>query len=122
MKLNTYLFTMLVLLGCSTNGQQSRPAEGWEVIISGKVGFPQQGTISIMELTRNGNGWQDTIKLKSNYTFSKKVRLTEPGYYKINFYNRQVLDVILSGTTWISTQMGTALPAFLKSKARLTLS
>lgn len=95
MKLNTFFLSMLVLLGCSTNGQQSRKVEGWEVTINGKVGFPQTGTISIMEVTRNGIGWQDTIKLKSNYTFSKKIRLTEPGYYKINFYNRQVLDVIL---------------------------
>ncbi|MCS6973899.1 MAG: redoxin domain-containing protein [Cyclobacteriaceae bacterium] len=95
MKLNTFFLSMLVLLGCSTNGQQSRKVEGWEVTVNGKVGFPQAGTISIMEVTRNGIGWQDTIKLKSNYTFSKKIRLTEPGYYKINFYNRQVLDVIL---------------------------
>lgn len=96
MRLNTYLLTWLVLLGCSTNGQQSRKAEGWEVTINGKVGFPQQGIISIMELTRSGTGWQDTIKLKSNYTFSKKIRISEPGYYKINFYNRQVLDIILN--------------------------
>ncbi|MBX2962806.1 MAG: TlpA family protein disulfide reductase [Cyclobacteriaceae bacterium] len=48
-----------------------------------------------MEITKGGAGWQDTIKLKSNYTFSKKVRIKEPGYYKISFYNRQVVDVIL---------------------------
>ncbi|MBL7844611.1 MAG: redoxin domain-containing protein [Cyclobacteriaceae bacterium] len=48
-----------------------------------------------MEITKAGTGWQDTIKLKGNYTFSKKVKLKEPGYYKINFYNRQAVDVIL---------------------------
>lgn len=93
MKLNYLLLIILVMPGCSTNGQQKQ--QGWEVTINGKVGYPQPGTISIMEITRSGNGWQDTIKLKSNYTFSKKVRLKEPGYYKINFYNRQVIDVIL---------------------------
>ena len=90
------LIGVLVLMGCSSNGQQAKNDGSWEVTIKGKVGFPQQGgTISIMELTKAGTGWQDTIKLKSNYTFSKKVKLIEPGYYKINFYNRQVVDVIL---------------------------
>lgn len=90
------LISVLVLMGCSSNGQQSKNDGGWEVTVKGKVGFPQPGgTISIMELTKAGTGWQDTIKLKNNYTFSKKVKLKEPGYYKINFYNRQVVDVIL---------------------------
>jgi len=90
------LIGVLLLMGCSSNGQQAKNDGSWEVTVKGKVGFPQQGgTISIMELTKAGTGWQDTIKLKSNYTFSKKVKLKEPGYYKINFYNRQVVDVIL---------------------------
>jgi len=95
MKLRINYFLFLVLIGCSTNGQQSKNDGGWTVIISGKVGHPQQGIISISELTRTGTGWQDTIKLKSNYTFSKKIRIKEPGYYKLNFYNRQVIDLIL---------------------------
>ncbi|HRJ31855.1 MAG TPA: TlpA disulfide reductase family protein [Cyclobacteriaceae bacterium] len=90
------LVSVLLLMGCSSNGQQAKNDGSWEVTVKGKVGFPQQGgTISIMEITKAGTGWQDTIKLKGNYTFSKKVKLKEPGYYKINFYNRQVVDVIL---------------------------
>jgi len=85
----------LMLKGCSSNGQESKTISGWDVTISGKVGFPQSGTISIMELKRSGQGWQDTIKLKSNYTYVKKINLKEPGYYRMNFYNMQTVDVIL---------------------------
>lgn len=86
---------LLVLSGCSSNGQQPKKDINQTVIISGKVGYPQAGTITIMELKNGGQGWQDTIKLKSNYSFSKKVNLKEPGYYRINFYNQQTVDVIL---------------------------
>ncbi|MBX2966405.1 MAG: TlpA family protein disulfide reductase [Cyclobacteriaceae bacterium] len=48
-----------------------------------------------MEITKAGAGWQDTINLKSDYTFKKKINIKEPGYYKLNFYNRQAVDVIL---------------------------
>jgi peroxiredoxin len=70
-------------------------AEGWTVTIKGKVNIPQQGTITIQEMKDNATGWQDTIQLKSDNTFVKKVKLSEPGYYRINFYNRQSVDLIL---------------------------
>ncbi|MDL5047130.1 TlpA disulfide reductase family protein [Oscillatoria amoena NRMC-F 0135] len=95
-RINYLIF--LVLIGCSTNGQQAKSDGSWTVTISGKVGHPQEGTISITELKRTGTGWQDTIKLKSNYSFSKQLRLNEPGYYKLNFYNRQVVDLIVFKT------------------------
>lgn len=87
--------TAILLTGCSSNGQQLKNDGSWKVTISGKVGFPQSGVISIMELQRSGQGWQDTIKLKSNYTYSKTISLKEPGYYRLNFYNLQQVDVIL---------------------------
>ncbi|MCK6618794.1 MAG: TlpA family protein disulfide reductase [Cyclobacteriaceae bacterium] len=95
MKLRINYFLFLVLVGCSSNGQQAKNDGSWTVTISGKVGHPQQGTITITELKRTGTGWQDTIKLKSNYSFAKQIRLREPGYYKLNFYNRQVIDLIV---------------------------
>lgn len=88
------LFGLLVLNGCSTNGQSGKETTQ-TVVVKGKVGFPQVGTITIMELKNGGPGWQDTITLKSDYTFSKKITVTEPGYYRINFFNLQMVDVIL---------------------------
>jgi peroxiredoxin len=65
-------------------------------VLSGKVGFPQQGPISIQEIMQNGSGRRDTITLKKDYTFAKTVRLTEPGFYNINFFGRQAVNVMLN--------------------------
>lgn len=92
------LSTILLLNGCSTSGQEAQKATTQTITISGKVGFPQAGSITIMELKNSGQGWQDTITLKSNYTYSKKLTLKEPGYYRLNFYNQQSIDLILDKT------------------------
>ena len=94
-----FLFSVMLLLhGCSSKGQQPKNDGSWDVTISGKVGFPQKGTITIMELTRTSPGWQDTVTLKNDYTFSKKINLNKPGYYRLNFYNLQNIDLILDKT------------------------
>jgi peroxiredoxin len=93
------LMLMTITISCSSTGKEDPKDEdeqGWNVVISGKVGYPQQGKITIQEIKNGSVGWQDTIQLKSNYSFAKTVKLAEPGYYKINFYNRQVVDVILN--------------------------
>lgn len=69
---------------------------GWDVTIRGKVGFPLSGQITIQELKQDGTGVKDTIKLASNYTYEKKLRVTEPGYYQLNFYDRQRVNFILN--------------------------
>ncbi len=93
------LLLVALCLSCSTNGKedlQADPGEGtWYVTMKGKVGFPQQGQITIQELKDGGNAWQDTITLKGDYTFAKKIKLKEPGYYRINFYNKQMLNLIV---------------------------
>jgi peroxiredoxin len=103
----TLLTFSSLFFACSSSGKEeiagselvakADEAAPWVVTIRGKVGFPQQdGQIMIQEISDNpGVLYKDTIQLKSNYTFLKKVTLKEPGYYRINFYNRQVLTVIL---------------------------
>ncbi|MBX2916442.1 MAG: AhpC/TSA family protein [Cyclobacteriaceae bacterium] len=88
-KIGSSVLMVLVLLAC---GEKKA---GWEITLSGKVGFPQAGEISIKELKQDNTGVNDTIKLKADYSYAKKLRLTEPGYYQINFYNKQVVTVIL---------------------------
>jgi hypothetical protein len=103
--INWLLTLGIVLLtmsfACNTSGKEETTPEGpqpWTLTVKGRVGFPQQGgQITITEIKENGQpgGYQDTITLKSNYTYAKKVKLTQPGYYKINFYNKQVVSLIL---------------------------
>lgn len=69
----------------------------WIVTVKGKVGFPQPGTITISRINEDGSpaGYQDTIKLKSNYTFAKKITQSEPGFYRVNFYGKQGVILVL---------------------------
>lgn len=82
------------LTGCSNQEKPKQEQSGWEVTIKGKVGFPGTGQISLIEIGLDGDV-TDTIKLRSNYTYEKKVRLQEPGYYRLNFYDLQYVDFIL---------------------------
>jgi peroxiredoxin len=85
------IVSVFALLGCSP---------GWDVVVKGKVGFPQPGTISITEIRQDGKKpFDDTIHLKSNYTFEKRLRLTEPGYYRLSFYGKQFVNLILDKST-----------------------
>jgi peroxiredoxin len=94
----TCTFSVLLFafcLSCSSTSKEDSNKDAWEVTVSGKVGFPQQGQILIQEIKNGALGWQDTVKLKSNYTYSKKIKLSQPGYYKVTFFNRQYVDFIL---------------------------
>jgi peroxiredoxin len=90
-----FLFA-LILTNCSPEKKAEAVDSGWTIVLSGKVGFPQQGPISIQEIMQNGSGRRDTITLKKDYTFAKTVRLTEPGFYNINFFGRQAVNVMLN--------------------------
>lgn len=94
-----FCFLLFALcFSCSTSGKEEQQADAgsWYVTINGKVGYPQAGgQIVVMELNGGSVDWQDTIQLKSNYTFAKKIKLTEPGYYRLNFYNKQMVNLIL---------------------------
>jgi len=85
---------LFVLFSCANQEKPKAEANGWEVTISGKVGFPSAGQISLTEIGL-GSDKVDTIMLKSDYSFQKTVNLTEPGYYRLNFYELQYVDFIL---------------------------
>jgi len=82
----------IVVVSCSN----VKKDHGWDVKLYGRVNNPQQAPIEIKELTEDDNGWKDTITLKPDQTFSKTIHLNEPGYYQVNFFGRQVVNVILN--------------------------
>jgi len=90
-----FLFA-LILTNCAPEKKPEAVDSGWTIVLSGKVGFPQQGPISIQEIVQNGSGRRDTITLRKDYSFAKTLRLTEPGFYNINFFGRQAVNVMLN--------------------------
>lgn len=79
---------VVVLMSCKTE-------PGWEITLSGKVGFPQQGEITVQALKQDGSGVVVPITLNENYTYKQKIRLTEPGYYRLSFYDKQRITFML---------------------------
>ena len=83
----------LSALGCSSSSDKDE--EGWDIVVKGKVGFPSSGEISIQRMQPDGKGQKDIIVLESNFTYEKKIHLTEAGYYQLSFYNKQAINLIL---------------------------
>ena len=103
-KIGVYFVVFGFCLSCSFSTKEDAAKDTpvlstgatWSVTIRGKVGFPDpSGQILIQEMRTGGGGWTDTVKLRADYTFMKKVPLSQPGYYKINFFNKQTVDFIL---------------------------
>lgn len=94
-------FLFLVFsISCSSTGKEKeadkQTADTWTVTVSGHVTTPQKGQILVQRIENNGVGFQDTVTLRADNTYSKKLTISAPGYYKINFFNRQVVDFILN--------------------------
>lgn len=73
------------------------PEKGWQVTLSGKVGFPKMdGEISLEKINASEEDKKQIIELNNkDYTYSQKVRIEEPGYYRLSFYGIQYVDFII---------------------------
>lgn len=88
-----------IVLSCSSssvseNGEHAEAAT-WEVTVSGKISNPSGTAVKIAEIQEGQLGPEEQITVNQDGTFSKKVKLSEPGYYRINFYDRQQVDLIV---------------------------
>lgn len=97
MKKLAYTFFILLIVACS-NQEKSKPASadgGWDVTVSGKIKFPSPGTVMVTELTSSDQSYSDSIAVASDGTFTKIIHVKQPGYYSFNFYNAQVVNVVI---------------------------
>lgn len=79
----------------SGNGQDKNDRS--TAAITGKVNFPQSsGIITLEEVGDNKPVVIDTVYLEGDSTYSLEVNNEEPGFYRVNFYNKQFVNLILS--------------------------
>lgn len=90
-------FLLFASFGCS----QDKKADdnGWDVIVKGKVNFPQKGIIQIQELKMDGSGQPEMIELKKDNTYSKTIHLTEPAIMQLDFFGVQRVNLMVDHST-----------------------
>jgi len=93
--MRVFINFLLLFASISCNSEKKSTDNGWDVVIKGKVNFPQKGAIQIQELKNGGAGATELIQLDKDNTFSKTLHLTEPGIYGINFYGKQAVNLMV---------------------------
>ncbi|MEI9922073.1 MAG: hypothetical protein WDO14_25245 [Bacteroidota bacterium] len=90
------IYFVIISLAIACTNKEKHADGGWDVTVSGKVKFPKEGGMVVtQELTPLGEPKKDTVQVNSDGTYSKTFHLTEAGYYRVNFYDLQLVDVIL---------------------------
>lgn len=81
---------LIAVFGCST---EEKIEDG--IVLSGTVGFPGQGLIKLEKFIGNSPTVIDTVELNDDYTFNHVLEIETPGYYRLNFYDKQQVVMIL---------------------------
>ena len=81
-------------LTSSCGSMQEEMKEG--VVLSGSINFPQQGHIVLERYMGNGVVPFDTIELNEDKSFSQFVEVEVPGYYRLNMYDVQQVNLVLN--------------------------
>lgn len=92
------LLIVLLIAACSTpddNSQEKQVQDTNIITVSGTVGYPQDGIIVLEKIEENQAVPQDTLTLNESNQFEVKVNVDDPGYYRLNFYNKQLVMLIL---------------------------
>lgn len=93
----SFLFTGLIFLSCNNNNTENPNQDrDDQITISGQVGFPKQGGYIVFEkLNQDGTVPLDTFQLEDDYTYSEEVTVKNAGFYRLNFYGAQQVNLIL---------------------------
>jgi len=84
------------VVGCNGQEEASQSEASNTITLSGTIGYPQtSGNIVLEKYVNNQTVPYDTFKLNEDYTYSEQVAISTPGYYRLNFYNKQFVPLIL---------------------------
>lgn len=86
-----HMLSVVVLWSC--NQQQSMTST--DIVLRGTVNFPESGLVLLEEYGNKEVVVMDTVAVQTSGEFEHKISLSEPGFYRLNFYNKQMVNLIL---------------------------
>jgi len=91
-KVFLFFLALSALSACQTT-ESSKEAQ---ITLSGKVNNPMEGVVLLEDYEQREIKVIDTIEINDDGTFSHGLNGITPGYYRLNFYNRQQVNLILT--------------------------
>ena len=91
------LFAGITLIGQScTQGQSGDYPIEDDVKIEGKINYPQEDNYVVLEeIGQSEVSVVDTLSVSADSTFQYSLQNVEPGFYRLNFYGQQYVNLIL---------------------------
>lgn len=87
------LQTLILVILWSCNQQPSM--DPTDIVLRGTVNFPENGLVLLEEFDNKEVVVLDTVAVQPSGEFEHEISLSEPGFYRLNFYNKQMVNLIL---------------------------
>ncbi|BDD08817.1 thiol:disulfide interchange protein [Fulvitalea axinellae] len=98
MKLRQTLACLALAGALFSCDKKSSTVNSNEISISGKITHPDSlGVVTLEKLTSHFPEVIDTLATGSENTFSYKLMYKHPGFYRLNFYNTQYVNIVADG-------------------------
>ncbi len=96
MNFRSLIILATVIGGCAQSQSVEDTAIGKSVVVSGTVASPQAGVVVIEEFAMEQRKFAayDTVEVSAN-AFDHTLYFDVPGYYRLNFYNKQFVNLII---------------------------
>lgn len=92
------LLPALIFFACQGHTQSNETKADNTITLSGKIQNPQEGEINLYQLNNGGRKDFAKITASADGTFSQDITVTEPGFFVINFYDKQEGILVLNDT------------------------
>jgi peroxiredoxin len=89
-KILIQILSALILCTCQQAAQQQD-----EIELAGKIKFPEEGLVFLEEYGNKEIEIIDTVEVTASGEFAHNISLEEPGFYRLNFYGKQMVNLIL---------------------------
>ena len=107
----------VAVIAAACGSPKEETANGPGIFLSGSVGFPQEGALILVEkYAGNQPEVVDTIELNDDNTYKEFVSVETPGYYRLNFYGMQMMNVILAEDDMVVNVDGNSRQGFAEIK------
>lgn len=95
MTLKTYNILLVFLIGLVAGCQSEVGSDGSGPKLSGEVTYPREGLVLLEKYGESDISVYDTIEVNSNGSFSQIIEVDAPGFFRLNFYDIQMVDILI---------------------------